>query len=717
MKKEYKFAPISEKQIKAMGVQALADRPNATGQYGQGGFSPTQLKLWFDKLVTLTAGKINELQEAINGEEAAKYIGLALEKYKTLDDLIEGMQNGSFADELLMIYPNVDTFEPTSLQQFIFQAATMFAEHQEQIESLEERKLDETNIWGVIGHLKGDPGDQGVGIEKIEKTFTSGLVDTYTITLTNSNTYYFTVTNGEKGDPGEGFRIAKSYSSVEEMHDSYDTDGLRLFSFVIIETGNVNDEDNSKLFIKLNSGYSYLTDLSGSQGIQGPPGDSPYVGANGNWWVGGTDTGVLATNEEVVNITSIDTLYPTAGDLPATADNGTRYVVLSDKAIYKFDAALGTWVKRFDLKGSVAYFVISGKKAGIYRYTNTYPYLVSAEEAINKEIQNISSIDTIYDDVSKLPTLTAAKNGTKYVAKTNGNAPFVIYSWNGTLLTWERVDEVREETVYYVLNKDYFENALYRFNSVEETFVPLQVETQINLSNVDDIYPGLDSLIAANLNVQNGDNRIVGELNQVTGKAKAPLYVYTYVAAKNTWKKKLQLNNHTVYMCNSYSQKYGAQAYSLYRCRPNYCDFKLLNNPYGNGDLPYSNTNISWYDENTGKHTTTTLGMFYKHDDPKITGYNIPFRTKEGYMKCATPETAGDTTVANVGFVKNLLSGYTPSANSSLHVGAGTPPEGATVWIDTGEESSGYEDWIFEDENGESVTKQVVAITKESVTS
>lgn len=42
-------------------------------------------------------------------------------------------------------------------------------------------------------------GSDGVGISKIEKTSTSGLVDTYTITLTSGNTYTFTVTNGKDG--------------------------------------------------------------------------------------------------------------------------------------------------------------------------------------------------------------------------------------------------------------------------------------------------------------------------------------------------------------------------------------------------------------------------------------------------------------------------------------------------------------------------------------
>ena len=46
--------------------------------------------------------------------------------------------------------------------------------------------------------LKGKDGD-GKGISSISKTSTSGLVDTYTITLTDGTTSTFTVTNGAPG--------------------------------------------------------------------------------------------------------------------------------------------------------------------------------------------------------------------------------------------------------------------------------------------------------------------------------------------------------------------------------------------------------------------------------------------------------------------------------------------------------------------------------------
>lgn len=50
--------------------------------------------------------------------------------------------------------------------------------------------------------LKGKDGD-GKGISSISKTGTSGLVDTYTIAMTDGTKSTFTVTNGAKGDKGD----------------------------------------------------------------------------------------------------------------------------------------------------------------------------------------------------------------------------------------------------------------------------------------------------------------------------------------------------------------------------------------------------------------------------------------------------------------------------------------------------------------------------------
>lgn len=78
----------------------------------------------------------------------------------------------------------------------------------------------DTNNVSHRSELTVPNGADGVGIASIEKTSTAGLVDTYTITLTNSNTYTFEVTNGAKGDTGDGIaRIDKT--GTEGLVDTY----------------------------------------------------------------------------------------------------------------------------------------------------------------------------------------------------------------------------------------------------------------------------------------------------------------------------------------------------------------------------------------------------------------------------------------------------------------------------------------------------------------
>lgn len=66
-----------------------------------------------------------------------------------------------------------------------------------------------------IFHLflpRSPKGDTGNGISNISKTGTQGLVDTYTITMTDGTTYTFTVTNGQNGS-GTGDMLQSDYDS------------------------------------------------------------------------------------------------------------------------------------------------------------------------------------------------------------------------------------------------------------------------------------------------------------------------------------------------------------------------------------------------------------------------------------------------------------------------------------------------------------------------
>ena len=58
-----------------------------------------------------------------------------------------------------------------------------------------------------------------------------------------------------RGTRGEGFNIKKTYASVAAMNAGYSTDNVPLHGFVLIETGNVNDVENARLYEKGEEAY------------------------------------------------------------------------------------------------------------------------------------------------------------------------------------------------------------------------------------------------------------------------------------------------------------------------------------------------------------------------------------------------------------------------------------------------------------------------------
>lgn len=86
---------------------------------------------------------------------------------------------------------------------------------------------------------------------------------------------------GQKGDKGDPFSIAKVYASVDAMNADFSNPDIPEGAFVIINTGNVEDEDNAKLYVKGETAYSFVTDLSGATGIQGPQGERGPQGVQG----------------------------------------------------------------------------------------------------------------------------------------------------------------------------------------------------------------------------------------------------------------------------------------------------------------------------------------------------------------------------------------------------------------------------------------------------
>ena len=82
---------------------------------------------------------------------------------------------------------------------------------------------------------------------------------------------------------GKSFKIMKVYDSVASMLNDYNTGDVEVGEFVWINTGNVEDPDDSKLYLKTDTEWQLVGDLSGNQGIQG---ESAYEIAVLNGFVG-----------------------------------------------------------------------------------------------------------------------------------------------------------------------------------------------------------------------------------------------------------------------------------------------------------------------------------------------------------------------------------------------------------------------------------------------
>lgn len=124
--------------------------------------------------------------------------------------------------------------------------------------------------------------------------------------------------------PGKPFAIKKSFSSVSQM-EAYTGSDVAVNEFVII-TSTVEDPDNAKLYMKLDDGWFFITDLSGATGIQGPQGDQGVgiasIAMNADY----TLTIKYTNNDEYTTPYSIRGIQGAKGD----RGNGIDSVVLND---------------------------------------------------------------------------------------------------------------------------------------------------------------------------------------------------------------------------------------------------------------------------------------------------------------------------------------------------------------------------------------------------
>ena len=148
---------------------------------------------------------------------------------------------------------------------------------------------DNIHIVGNTISADGKPTPIAIG------TVTSGEVPMVSNSGTDTDVVLnFVLPKGDKGDKGDQglqgpqgpvgapFQVKKIYDSVEAMNADYSGSDVAIGEFVLIDTGDVQDPDNSKLYVKGPTQYDFVTDLSGAQGIQGPQGTPGTPAGFGN---------------------------------------------------------------------------------------------------------------------------------------------------------------------------------------------------------------------------------------------------------------------------------------------------------------------------------------------------------------------------------------------------------------------------------------------------
>ena len=225
----------------------------------------------------------------------------------------------------------------------------------------DKQTLQEKFDSGALKGEKGDPGAQGPQGE----TGPQGQKGDQGIQGVKGD-------KGDKGDTGDPFTIAKTYASISAMNAGYATDDVKVGQFVLIDTGNVEDEDNAKLYLKGSSAYTYIGDLSGATGMTGPQGPKGDTGATGEQGPRGEqgiqgvkgdkgDTGATGqrgsawyTGTEITGSETTGKVFSGSGIASALVND--MYLNTSTGAVYKCtkagDASVATWAYAGSIKGA-----------------------------------------------------------------------------------------------------------------------------------------------------------------------------------------------------------------------------------------------------------------------------------------------------------------------------------------------------------------------------
>lgn len=221
---------------------------------------------------------------------------------------------------------------------------------------------------------------------------------------------------------GDAFTIVKTYSSVQAMEDDYNNPEVKKGQFVMIDTGNVENEEDSRLYLKGNTEWKFISDLSGAQGIQGlsayqvavqhgfegtedkqlislkgekgetgPKGDKGDTGEKGEKGDPGSDASVTKQNVEAV----------LTGDI-TSHNHDSRYISKSNTSTYTPTADYHPATKKY-VDDTVAAVDVTEQISG--KADKTYVDSKLDTKVDKEEGKGLSSTDFTSAEKSKLARL------------------------------------------------------------------------------------------------------------------------------------------------------------------------------------------------------------------------------------------------------------------------------------------------------------------------
>ena len=240
---------------------------------------------------------------------------------------------------------------------------------------------------------------------------------------------------GSKGDTGLGFSIAKTYASVAALTADTNPTGITAGQFAIIDTGDVNNSENSRLYLWTGLAYNYVDDLSGAIGITGPSG---YTGSRGNLGYTGSqgDSGYTGSqgvtgatgltgatgpqgNVGATGLTGATGPQGATGPIGYTGSQGLQGAtgITGNIGEVGYTGSLGYTGSfgQIGYTGSVGFGVASGGAAGTYLVKNTSAnYDTSWTDRVNAK--------TIYENVKNVSGSIIPKGTPVYQVGMAGNS-------------------------------------------------------------------------------------------------------------------------------------------------------------------------------------------------------------------------------------------------------------------------------------------------------